>query len=211
MSARAEPGHGESGFTVVELAITMAISMIVMGSILGILDSQTRAERRVSTFADNQEVIRQAVVAMQRDIRSSEPLAELPGSATQYALRIDLSVFEDILDPNPVSIRWRVDIAAKELVRETLDATGAVTGVTHRLTGVTNNFGSPLFTFYDAVQLPYDLTLTTPKTISDCTVRIRTRLVAAPTAGPAPAVLISDTQLRNRLPGGSVGCPGWQP
>lgn len=204
--------RSQSGFTVVELAITTALLMTVMATILGLLDSQTRTERRVQTFADNQEELRQAVVAMQRDIRSSEPLKRL-ATSPEYALRIDLDVYNKITDPTPVRIRWIVDPVAKELRREMLDGDGNPTATTHRVRGVQNTYAVPLFTFFSANSSTanedlgkYNLATDSPADIASCSVRIRIELLAAPTPGPAPALLVSDAQLRNRLPGGT-GCP----
>ncbi len=216
----------QAGFTLIELMITMALLSTVMAAIFGVLDSQTRTERRVQIFADNQEVLRQAIVAMQRDIRSSEPLKKLPTSpdpaclSCGYALRIDLDVYDKITDPTPVPIRWIVDTGARELRREVLDTAGNPIAVTHRLTGVSNDYAVPLFTFYNANSKAtsgtstvadedlgkYNLVNTNPADIASCAVRIRIDLLAAPKPGPAPARLISDAQLRNRLPGGT-GCP----
>lgn len=191
----------EEGFTVVELAITMGIAMLVMASLLGVLVSQSNAEKRVSSFADNQEVLRQAIVLIQRDVRSAEPLEPLPASA-DYALQIKLNVYEDI-NQAPVQIRWYVDTASMELRREILD-TGAVT---HRVRGIANSYalGNHLFEFFRAEGTQYDLAVENPEDIAHCTVRIRINLRAAPNAGPRPALLTSDAQLRNRLPGG-IGC-----
>lgn len=199
----------DSGFTIVELAVTMGIAMSVMASILGILVSQSNAERRVSTFADNQEILRQAIVAMQRDIRSAEPLEELP-EADDYATQIKLNVYEDISAP-AVPIRWFLDLTTGELRRELLDSSNAVIAVTYRVPGVANDFamGNHLFVFYTAEtsQEPFDLGDPDTKAfdIAHCTVRIQINLRAAPNRGPEPHLLSSDAQLRNRLPGG-IGC-----
>ena len=202
MSPVVAPHDRDRGFTVIELAITMGIAMLVMSSLLGILVSQSKAEKRVSSFADNQETLRQAMVLMQRDIRSAEPLEPLP-VASDYALQIKLNVYEDIAQP-PVPIRWYVDTASGELRRELLDGSGAVT---HRVRGVANSYaiGAHLFEFYEAGGSKYDLAIENPDDVAHCTVRIRINLRAAPDAGPAPALLSSDAQLRNRLPGG-IGC-----
>lgn len=202
----------DSGFTIVELAVTMGIAMSVMASILGILVSQSNAERRVSSFADNQELLRQAVVAMQRDIRSAEPLEPLDPPYTDpahpsldYATQIKLEVYEDISAP-PVPIRWILDTSSDELRRELLDGSGAVT---YRVTGVVNDYaiGNHLFEFFRAeANLPaYNVAQDSASDIAHCTVRIRINLRAAPNAGPQPVLLTSDAQLRNRLPGG-IGC-----
>ena len=195
------PTTRDEGFTIVELSITMGIAMLVMASLLGILVSQSKAEKRVSSFADNQEILRQAIVLVQRDIRSAEPLEPLPASA-DYALQIRLNVYENITEP-PVPIRWYVDTTSMELRREMID-TGAIT---YRVRGVANSFalGNHLFEFFRAEGTRYDLTAENPEDISHCTVRIRVNLRAAPNAGPSPVLLTSDAQLRNRLPGG-IGC-----
>lgn len=199
--SRHRRADGDSGFTVVELAITMGIAMLVMASMLGILVSQSKAERRMSTFADNQELLRQAVVLMQRDIRSAEPLEPLP-AASDYALQIRLDVYEDIAQAS-VPIRWVLDTTTGELRREILD-TGSVT---HRVSGVTNSYalGAHLFEFFRAENTQFDLAVDDPDDIAHCTVRIRINLRAAPNRGPSAVLLTSDAQLRNRLPGG-IGC-----
>ena len=202
----------ESGFTIVELAVTMGIAMSVMASILGILVSQSNAERRISSFADNQELLRQAVVAMQRDIRSAEPLEPLepPYSdplypSLDYATQIRLNVYEDISAP-PIPIRWILDPGTGELRRELMDGSGAVT---YRVTGVVNDYAldNHLFEFFraEANLPPYNLKQDSVRDIAHCTVRIRINLRAAPNSGPQPVLLTSDAQLRNRLPGG-IGC-----
>lgn len=197
----------DSGFSVVELTIAMAISAVVMVSLMGILVSQSNAERRVSTFADNQELIRQTLVTMQRDIRSSEPLNELSASA-DYELRIELNVYDAIDAAASTPIRWVVDDAADELRREVLDGSGNVVQTSHRLAGVVNDGTNPLFEFFRANGNAYDIDgddADLPADVAECTVRVRVMLQAAPNPGPAPARLISDAQLRNRLPGGT-GC-----
>jgi type II secretory pathway pseudopilin PulG len=205
--------HDAAGFTIVELAITMSIAMVVMASVLGVLVSQSNAERRVSDFADNQELMRQAIVALQRDIRSAEPLEELPATierpaSTSYALQVRLNVYEDITAA-AVPIQWRVDTGTGQLVRELLDAQENVVAVTHRVNRVANSYaaGNHLFEFYSTTSAPnsFDLATTNPDDVAQCTVRIRINLRAAPSGRGNPILLTSDAQLRNRLPGG-IGC-----
>jgi type II secretory pathway component PulJ len=196
----------DAGFTVVEVAISMAVAAVVMSTVLGLLAGQSRAERRVASFAENQEELRQAIVALQRDIRSSEPLLALPTSDL-YPSRIDLSVYRDINAVAPVPLRWRINTlsgGAKELIREELNSSGNVVAVTYRVRGVLNTTTDPLFRFYRANDTEYT-TGDLPQDIAECTVRIRVSLYAAPNQGPAGARLESDAQLRNRLPGG-IGC-----
>lgn len=212
MSARVRDER-EEGFTLIELMITMALSAMIMTAILGVLVSQSNAEKRVSNFADNQELLRQTIIAIQRDARSSEPLKQLD-TIQQYKTRIDLNVYDSIDAADATPIRWIVDEANRELRREVVDNAGNPIAVTHRLQGVANSSTNPLFAFYKANdnftgQGYYDLNADEPKDVAECTVRIRIMLQAAPNPGPSPAKLYSDAQLRNRLPGG-IGCPQFQ-
>lgn len=198
---------GDGGFTLIEVLITGMIAAIVSAALFGMLDSQTKAERRMSNFVDNQETTRQAIVAMQRDLRSAEPLYPLP-TGEDFKFRVDLAVFDGPDSTTTEFIRWRVEpVGARgssALVRELVHANGTVS-VTHRLPGVANrSLALPLFTYYraDGTAFGWD---DTPGTIAHCTIRIRIDLRAAPVPGPSPVRLISDVMLRNRLPGGA-GC-----
>lgn len=211
---KAQPGAdgrgrdaGDGGFTLVEVMITGMIAAIVSAALFGMLDSQTKAEQRMSNFVDNQETTRQAIVAMQRDLRSAEPLAPLP-TGEDFKFRVDLAIFDGPESTTTESIRWRVEpdggSGPPALVRELVHTNGTVS-VTHRLPGVANrSLAKPLFTYYraDGSAFSWD---DTPGTIAHCTIRIRIDLRAAPVPGPSPVRLVSDVMLRNRLPGGA-GC-----
>ncbi|MBW3615077.1 MAG: prepilin-type N-terminal cleavage/methylation domain-containing protein [Actinobacteria bacterium] len=204
---RGDRADGEGGFTLVEVMITCMIAAIVSASLLGMLDSQTRAEQRMSDFVDNQEAARQAIVAMQRDLRSAEPLSPL-ATGEEFKFRVELSIFDGPDSTTSDSIRWRVEpdtgTAPPALVRELLHSDGTV-AVTHRLAGVANrSLAQPLFTYYRADGTGFSWS-DTPGTIAHCTIRIRIDLRAAPIPGPEPVRLVSDVMLRNRLPGGA-GC-----
>lgn len=190
----------ESGFTLIELAIVMMISTIVMASIVGILTSQTRAERSVNGLASAQEQVRLALVAIQSDLRSAEPLVALP-AATDFPKRMEI-VHLAFEDDSLVRFRWRLDDATDELVRESLDNDGNVTGTTFRLGGVTNN---TVFRYFNSKGDELTAENSTSETIARCTLRVRVLIDAAPEGGPQPLDNWSDVQLRNRLPGG-VGC-----
>lgn len=189
----------ESGFTVVELAITLLISGIVTASLFGMLDSQTRAERRMTALANNQELVRQALVTMQRDFRSAEPLIPL-ADAMKYPSEVELLHLDFDTDAAE-RFRWRVDTTTSELVRETLSDTGVVTATTHRLAGVTS---SNLFRYFSSNGGELVPGVATSATIATCTIRMRIDLSAAPEVGPAAIASTSDVDLRNRLPGNAA-------
>jgi type II secretory pathway pseudopilin PulG len=190
----------EAGFTVVELAIVMMISMTVMASIVGMLHSQSKAERSVSGLASAQEQVRLALVAVQSDLRSAEPLVALP-TASEFPKRMEI-IHLDFDTDAMLRFRWRLDDVNDELVRETLDASGNVTGTTFRLGGVTNN---TVFRYFNSRGEELTAENSTSEIIASCTLRVRVLIDAAPENGPQPLDNWSDVQLRNRLPGG-VGC-----
>ena len=187
-----ERGRGEDGFTMIELVIVALISSLLLGSILGILDGQTRAERRVSAIADNQELVRQALVTMQRDLRSAEAIVA-PTDTSTASRRVDL-VHVDFDSGARSHLRWRVDAAAGELVREAVAPSGSV-ATTYRLTGVEPTSS---FRYFAADGRELSTGNGTAWTLAACTARVRVQLGAAPTAGPAPLAVTSDVELRNR-------------
>lgn len=193
----------EGGFSVVEVSIAMVISSVVVAALAGVLQSQAQAERRVRAFADNQEEVRQAMVALQRDLRSAEPLHVLPTSA-DYASRVDLSVYDEVDSPAPGTITWRVDTATQQLMREEHDGLGGVV-TTYRLRTVTSGGSEPLFRYFKANGDELVPGTDAAADIAACSSRIHLLLVAAPNAGGGTARLESDVQLRNRQSG--TGCP----
>ena len=199
-----------AGFTVVELAITMLISSIVMVAISAVLVQQSNAERDVTKFTMNQEDVRQAVIAIGQDLRSAEPLTEV-SNPLDLRYRVDLKVYESVTSETPDRIRWRIDPVTNELLREIIDDADNVLGITHRLPGVVNmSQNAPLFRYYRADNIEYDLGAigTTAGTVAQCTVRVQIDLRGEPYGGNLnPVRLLSDVQLRNRLPGDPV-CAG---
>lgn len=182
----------EHGFTVVEVAIVALISSLLLGSILGILDGQSRAERRVTAVAGNQELVRQAMVSIQRDLRSAASIVA-PAQASTAPWRVDL-VHVDFDTGDRSQLRWRVDVARRELVREVV--TGSTVGATtFRLTGVEPD---PMLRYFDARGRELTGGGGTATTLSSCTARVRVQLAAAPNEGPAPLAVTSEVELRNR-------------
>jgi Tfp pilus assembly protein PilW len=175
----------ESGFTVVELAITLMISMIVMASILGMLHSQTQAERRVADVADSQEAIRLAYVELTSDLRSADPVLEADGTSVRLQLRDAAGAVR--------TVRWSVDATAAgglELVRHEVAANGTES-VSYRLAGVASG---PVFTWFKAGTTPVTVAAADVRT---CAKRAQVVLRATAVGRGAPLVLESDVDLRN--------------
>lgn len=190
----------ESGFTVIEMAIVMLISSIIMTTLVGILASQSRAERTVSGLATAQEQVRLALVELQSDLRSAEPLVKLD-NIDDYPTQMEI-VHLDFDTDALLRFRWRLDATKNELVRETLDENRNVTATTFRLQGVTNN---TVFRYFSGTGFELTPQNTTADNIAGCTLRVRVLIDAAPEKGPQPLDNTSDVQLRNRRPG-RPGC-----
>ena len=178
----------ESGFTVVELVITAMISMVVMASLLGMLSSQTSAERRVHDVANSQEAIRLAYVELTSDLRGADPLV----SGTSSSVEVDLR------DPAGVArrVRWEVVPAVGgagagfELIRTELPTSGTPS-VSYRLAGVAV---ADVFTFLKAGLSP-DVVASGDE--ARCAKRVRVVLLATAEGDGAPLRLESDVDLRN--------------
>jgi prepilin-type N-terminal cleavage/methylation domain-containing protein len=196
LSPRRHRAHDEAGFTLVELMIAMVITSVVMASLAGLLTSQSKAERRLSILTDNQEAARLALVELQQDLRSAEPLVALDTS-TDYASHVRL-LHLDFTTGTKTLFQWRLDPITHDLVREVLDDTGAVTATTYRLGGVVD---TQPFHYFEQGGVELSPTSANPSVIAECTIRIRITLHAAPGKGPAPTLAESDVELRNRLPG----------
>lgn len=200
MSAR-----DEAGFTVVEVTMASALLLIVMTTLLQVLDSQTRAERRVRAAVNNQEDVRFALVALARDVRAADPLLPL---ATVSSYGSALEVEHRRTDGTHDSyVRWVFDPSARELRREVLSVPGgAAQSVTFRLSRVRNgDVGVTLFHYFNSWGVELTPTTATTSDFANCTIRVHITLYADSSPGPAPFSSESDAELRNRLPGG-VGC-----
>jgi Tfp pilus assembly protein PilW len=191
-AAQVRTPRAEHGFTVVEVAIVALISSLLLGSILGILDGQSRAERRVTAVADNQELVRQAMVSLQRDLRSAAAIVG-PETASSAAWRVDL-VHLDFDTGTRSQLRWRLDVARRELVRESV-AGSSVGATTFRLTGVDPQ---PMLRYFDARGRELTGGGGSTSTLASCTARVRVQIAAAPSRGPAPLAVSSEVELRNR-------------
>jgi type II secretory pathway pseudopilin PulG len=181
----------EAGFTVVEIAITMVISMCVMASLLGLLTSQTNADKRVQDTTNSQEAIRLAYVELVRDLRAAEPVLATPAPAAQQVAMDQPAQnggtarrLEWVLESTPTGTA---------LDRYELDPAGVrAPQLSYRLPGAVA--GTQLFTFFGGAG-------TTPiadaSTIPSCATRVHV-VVAARTDGVgAPLKWETDIDLRN--------------
>lgn len=204
---RRRSGGEEAGFTLMEVVVTCLVMMIVLGALLGVLESGTKVEARTQAMINSQEDVRFAMAEVLRDLRAADPLLPLP-SVGAYTSSFEARHGEPA---SPGYLRWRVDPVSSSLVRELLSgAGGTATATTYRLERVRNlDAGSPLTTFRYFNSEGTELTGTnaTPADFANCTIRVSVTIKADTDRAPGlqPFSLTSDAELRNRLPGG-VGC-----
>jgi Tfp pilus assembly protein PilW len=72
-SARPATGCGEDGVTLIELLVTMALSMLVAGIVLGFLQNTTTVVARTGNDVQAENDARLALRAMTADIRAASP------------------------------------------------------------------------------------------------------------------------------------------
>ena len=189
-----------AGFSVIELTITSLLLAIVVTAMVGLLDSQTRADRRIQALVNSQEDVRLALTTVSRDIRAADPMIA-QSALTDYRDQLDMTLY----DASDVSrhVRWKLDPTTQILTRETIAADGTSV-VTYRLKRVHNDDAGavqPLFSYYNATNddlLIPGLSSTQPADVVTCTVRVHVRVVADTNPGPQPFTDEADVELRNQ-------------
>ena len=98
--------YAESGFTLIELIVSMAILMLVLGMFFGTLASLTKSEDRAQRLVSNEQAVRFELDQLSREIRAANPIAVLP-NPTDYSNQIEM-----VLGPTGGTqqvVRWTYD------------------------------------------------------------------------------------------------------
>jgi prepilin-type N-terminal cleavage/methylation domain-containing protein len=189
----AEDGD-ETGFTLVELLVSMTILLVVLGSLLSVLESLTTSERRTSSRVDTEQAARLTLTQLARDLRESNPVQPQP-DLTGYSAAVDV-----LLDgPPPQHIRWAYDPARATLTRYAVAGDGSQRA-TAVLGGVVNGAEGPgVFTWLDAAGRSMAAqTWATPDDVARCAREINVLLVLAAPAGLVTTTQTAQTALRNQ-------------
>ncbi len=196
----------------IEMAIVVATMMVVLATLLGILQSLTASDKRVSSLTDNQERVRFALDQLQRDLRAANPV-DVASSTSAYANQIEVQLGNY---PGSQYVRWRYDTTVgsptyETLLRQLMSGPGADATVVSQNPLITRmhnvETATPVFTYLDSHG--NDLIAANPSTpmnVSNCAVHIHIQVNSDATPGPQPFSENVDVELRNRLPGGVVGC-----
>jgi prepilin-type N-terminal cleavage/methylation domain-containing protein len=191
----------ETGFSLVEVMVSMTIMSILIGTLLGSMDIATRGQQRQEALVANQETVRNALLQMDRDLRGANPLEPLTLTSS-YSSEIEAAVME----PSGTQyILWQ--LSGTTVTRSVLSAPNGNTISTQTvLTNVSNNStGTSLFRYFNSAETELTPANNTAGDFANCTIRILITVGAASDPGPVPFTESSDVEIRNRLPGG-IGC-----
>jgi hypothetical protein len=197
--------RSDAGTTVVEVMITSALFLLVMTMMFGILNSMQSTTRRVDAVVSNEQDARFVVTQLLREVRAANPLEDFSDVPAAYQTQIELQL--GALTGTQQHVRWRYDTASRTLVRELLDGTGAVIPGTSRvkLRNLRNaERGVVMFSYTgeNGVDL---VAAGNGRNVGLCAIHVEVVVTADSNPGPEPFTVRSDTEIRNRLPGG-VGC-----
>ncbi len=197
----------------IETVIVLAILLVVVAMFFEVLDSLTKADQRVQGLVNNQETVRFAVNHLGRELRAANPL---DASSTTGAYRNEVKIE---LGPTPGThqyIRWLYDTSAlsptfESLLRQVMSGPSAFATVVSQAVVVTRvhnvETNTAVFTFYDSHGGDLvALNPSTPANVANCAISVHIQVNSDASPGPQPFSENIDIELRNRLPGGILGC-----
>ena len=203
----------EQGFTIIEVMISTAILLIVLGMLFTTLVSLTRNEDRSQRLVSNEQNVRFELDQLSREIRAANPLVPLLNAST--AATYDNQI-EMVLGPTggtQTVVRWTYDTVNEKMIRQVMTDTSASATVVSQsffLIRVRNvETGTPVFTYYG--QHDEDLVVQALNNggnthdAANCAVRVHIQITSDSNPGPVPFTETQDVEVRNRLPG-NVGC-----
>ncbi len=148
------------GFTIAELLIAMALSVIVMGAIYNVFISSNRSFHTQDRVADAQQRVRTGLVFMARDIRMAgfDPTRSAgagveAATATKLRFTADMNRVNGIEDTNRERITYEYDAANNRLLQFLYEGTGSETSQT-----MIDSVNTMSFTYLD----PDDNTIAAP-------------------------------------------------
>jgi prepilin-type N-terminal cleavage/methylation domain-containing protein len=143
------PHSGESGFTLVELLVSMTLFLIVMGAALTSFDAFSNNERRSQNLTDSQVQARNTLDRMARELRNLASPDDNHPQSIEWAQPFDL-VFRTI---NPVGPGTSSNPTNLMRVRYCLDDSNSQNATLYRLVEVPNP-GSALRSFDESQATP---------------------------------------------------------
>lgn len=189
------PSRSDRGTSLIEVTIAMALVVMVMGSILGVFDVFTRAERSQDESVQTRRDVRQAVAEVTRDVRAASTIVE-PKSSARAAR--DLTITRTT-GSGSEAVRFLWDARTGELRRETSATPGDTPTATRVVLAraASNPDAEPTFRYYDANGEEMAAGMTSAEQLAACTTRVEVTLTSSSPAGKAGGTLSAAVSPRN--------------
>ena len=209
---RRDRDRGSAGFAMVEAIVTLSLLTVVLAMFLDSLGSLTNSSQRVQALVVNEQTVRFGLDQMQRDLRAATALDALSASSGYGSeVRFELGsagarqYLRWLYDTTPSSPTYQSVL--RQVMAGPTSATVLSQGIViTRAQNVVSN--TAMFTYFDSRGA--DLAAanpTTPANVADCAIALHIEVDADSQPGPQPFSENIDVELRNRLPGGIIGCP----
>jgi len=183
--------------TLVELAVAMTVSMILILMMVGIITADSKAQTFTSNSASAASNVRLVLLALQNDIQAANPIATL-SSTSAYQDELQLTV-----QPTGTVVTWLYSPTTQKLTRQT-GAAGAVTELANVTNGDPSSGGTPVFSYFDHCSINLGTEAqATPAGISSATTAVQITLSVA-SANAAQYESTTTVNLMNSPPGSSL-------
>jgi type II secretory pathway pseudopilin PulG len=136
--------RGEDGFTLVEVSVSMIVSLAILGMLATIIVVYSKAEASTVNSANAAANVRIALLQLQHDIQSANPLSTL-STLSAYNDELQLTI-----QPSNSVVTWQYTFAgnANKLTRQ-VGSAQAVTVLTGVNNGDPSSGGLVVFTYFD--------------------------------------------------------------
>ena len=207
------PGGGESGFSVIELLVVVALLGVVMSLAAAGFMNMTRATRSTDDRSRGDTALRSAVERLARDIRAANPI-DVQSPVSLYDTQISFEVFctpvggtcdSDNLRQTVYRVtanRLEVSVGGGAFQTILGPSTTSDLPITSRQFALINTAAEPVFTYLRDDGTPLatgGASPAPPERFRDCTqaVRIHLRMISEPGNTRAPVDLTTTVTLRN--------------
>jgi prepilin-type N-terminal cleavage/methylation domain-containing protein len=192
----------EAGMTLVEMMVASAISLILLSLMTTMVTVFGKAEVSTVNSANAAANVRLALLQLQHDIQSANPLGTF-ATVAAYNDKLKLTI-----QPSNTLITWRytptaVTIGPYNYAAMTLTRQIGATQPVPELTGVSNGIVLPVFTYYDHCAVNQVTQFgATPASISSATTVVQVTLSVA-NLNSAPYGTTTRVNIMNLPPGAS--------
>jgi hypothetical protein len=177
--------------------VVMSILMVVIGALLGAMDSMTTTEHRISGRIDDEQNARLTLAAVSRDVRAATSMLSVVPD------QIDLCLVVAADGSCNTHVRWAYEAATSTLTRSLVTSTVTPTNVLHAV--VNGPSGAQPFTWYGRagsdLMISPDLL---PQDMAACAVTVRSTIVIGTDRSTSPITESAEVAVHNQ--GNGAGC-----